>query len=586
MSLDARALRKRRKQRIAARTTTADGDMPDWLEDKLEEDTGEDYGEPGLQEDEEEETAQDDADLMDEGEAVLGAFQYNPIYQKPTHLSSDKPSGGYHYYGPLPDAGTSYGYYVDAESDLGIIAPRMKAAYSPLTGKPMEYQGRVGIQGLASVLAVANDMVALTVGKEERRCSAPLKTSVMAKLFDVLSGRDITLALRALANDDEPMEEMDDYDESMEEMPEEEPPVEPMESMEEEEEEPAESMEEPMAEEPMEEMPEEESPVEPMESMEEDEEEEPPVEPMESMEEEEEEIEPEEAVTYEALTSVDDLDGEPLSEADVHMTLFNEEDEGGNVSANPYWNVDVKGMPIARVFLQDQPKPEEIRRVFCSADYHRGVSEAIEKAGLMPVLRKLNAKIWANRVEETKLARRIRSDVEAEAGRKVMAVTKNLMKDLLHRIAVVCAGMDKNFYRKEGNPLKEALWAEFHRFGISNPSPMVEAGFKKGSTQYFQTVIAKAVEYMEMDPKALGQVQQAIGAADVLPAGDANVGDALPDANPANPEAMPTLSQRLAASSVAIGGIPALAGDAVGEHKRALRDELRLGGAGPQCRRR
>jgi hypothetical protein len=32
---------------------------------------------------------------------------------------------------------------------------------------------------------------------------------------------------------------------------------------------------------------------------------------------------------------------------------------------------------------------------------------------------------------------------------------------------------------------------------------------------------------------------------------------------------------------VAVGGIPAIAGDALGDHKRTLRSELRLGGAGP-----
>jgi len=640
MAIDARTLRERRKQRIAARTATAESDMPDWLDEKID--------------------GTEDEETDEDAGAALGAFQYNPVYQKPTNMGADKPSGGYHYYGPLPDAGTSYGYYVDEDNDLGIISVRQAKAFSPVSGKPMKYQGKVGVKALASLLAASADMVDLACGNAQRYCSAPLRSVATSKLFDVLNGKDITASLKALAQDEmdeEPDLDMDDElevdldlegdeAESMdEEMPvdEELPMDEPMEFSEDEEmpmdDEMSMGQDEPEMEVDLDEMGEDEAMEEESEDME-SETDEPMVDdldqeiddlmaeydmsgsddedmddmaPMdegagdemafedletaqEDMDEGGEESEEdesmedesledlEEAVTYEALMNLDELDEEPLSEADVHMTLFNEQDALGQTAANPYWNIDIKGMPVARVFLQDQPKPEEIRRVFCSADYHRGVSEAIEKAGLLPVLQKLNAKIWANKVEETKLAQRIRRDVEAQASTQVKAVTKNLMRDLLHRIALVCAGMDKNFYHGTGNPLKEALWGEFHRFGIANPSPMIEAAFRRGSTQYFETVIAKAVEYMEMEPKALAQLQKAIGEADVLSVGGSTVGDELPDAD--TPETMPTLSQRLAASSVALGGIPALAGDALGDHKRAMREELRLGGAGPVLRRR
>lgn len=285
-----------------------------------------------------------------------------------------------------------------------------------------------------------------------------------------------------------------------------------------------------------------------------------------------------EELAYESLQAVDDFGDEPISESDVHMTLFDDDD--GRAQANPYWNIDIKGMPVARVYLRDQPRPDEMRDLFCSADYHRGVSGAVEKVGLAPVLKQIKAHMWANAVQKTKLAKKIRAAVQAESNERVTAVTHNLMRDLLQRVAIVCAAMDKNFYRDVGNPLKEALWDELNRFGITNPSPVIEAAFRRGSTPYFETVLNKAVEYMEMRPDALAQVKQAIGEADVLPAGDYNVGDQLPDATPSAPKDLPTLAERLTASSVAVGGIPAVQGDAIGEHKTSLRRELGLGGAG------
>lgn len=607
--------------------TAQDEDMPEWLEEKIEEEggPGTDVGEPGIDEDVEQATADDgsaedeeqenmeemaedieelseDLEEMvedeavedeaeeekpaDEGEAALGAFNYNPVYQKPTHMGSDQLGSGYHYYGPPPDAGTSYGYYADASSGLKLIAPLSKQVFSPISGKRMKYEGKVDIEGLASVLALADQMTKVTLASgEERMTSAPLSEHETPKVFDALTGNDISddiATMRAENEADELLEGMEevempsDLGEGKEEMAQEEG-EEPME-------------EEEMSDEAVEQQVDELMSMDEMAYSQDDEMMEEPVEePAEEMAQEEGEEEAEEdeseAVQYEALQELEGLDEEPLTEADVHMTLFDDENDAGAVMANPYWNIDIKGQPLARVYLQDQPKPEEIREVFCSADYHKGVAGAIEKVGLRPVFRQIKAHLWANRLHETKFAKQVRAEVEAAATQKVVATTRNLLRNLLERVAIVCAGMDKNFYRDEGNPLKEALWGELHSFGITNPSPIIEAAFRKGSTRYFETVLNKAVEYMEMEPKALAQVRKAIGEADVLTPGDETMGDQLPDATPASPEEMPTLSDRLAASSVALGGIPALMGDALGDHKQALRSELRLGGAGPRVKK-
>jgi hypothetical protein len=655
MSLDARSLRAKRKSRIAARVATAEGeDMPDWLENKIEEESepGTDVGEPGLDAEEEaesmlaegEEDAEDitediedmedaeeeldenieemeegvqelaedleelkedeeEQDELEEGSAALGAFRYDPVHQKPMTLGNRTRNTGYHYFGPPPDAGTSYGYYTDA-SGLQLIAPLQKQVFSPVSGKAMRYEGRVDIDGLASVLAMADQMVRIPGAKGELMTSAPLKAHAMKRIFDPMNGSDISDAVATICaeqeadellrevDEDEDMAAMeeienpadlgegwesddDDFDAEAEEMllesvdEDEEDDVnydaeaeQLMQSVGEDMEDEVEDMDEEMGEDMDEEMGEE---------MEDEGEE---------MEEEEEEAE---AVKYEAIQELDEIEEDGLTEADVHMTLFDEVDHAGHVKANPYWNIDVKGQPVARVYLQDQPKPEEIREVFCSADYHRGVAGAVEKVGLKPVLTQIKAHLWANKVHEATFAQKLKREAEAVASSKVTATTENLLKNLLRRVAVVCAGMDKNFYREVGNPLKEALWSEFHRFGIHNPSPIIEAAFRKGSTPYFEAVLNKAVEYMEMSPNALAEIQKAIGDADVLAPGDTTQGDQLPDATP---EEMPTLSERLAASSVALGGIPAITGDAVGDHKRALRQELSLGGAGPRFRNR
>lgn len=551
-TLDPRNLRQKRKERIAARKKIKAGDeggiggeeMPDWLEDKIEDgDDDEEGGEPAEGMDDmppadlaeepempadlgegegegEEELPEDEEGLEMESMNMQAAFNYNPIYQKPSKLGSNKPSGGYHYYGPPPDAGTSYGYFVDAANKIGIISPMPAEGsnvFSPVSGKPMKFSGKVGTDGVATVMAFADQMTEVAIGEETRLTSVPVDKVGDPAMFDALTGDEIK---PAQAQDELPM----DDEEPGEEMP----------------------MDD---EEPVEEMPEEEEGVE--------------------------------GVEYEALQSLDDLGDEPVPESDVHMTLFGE----GTPEApgdSPFWNVDVAGTPVARVYLKDQPKPDEIRKVFCSSDYYRGVSGAISKVGLAPVLKQIKAHLWANEVSKTKLAQDIQAKVDAEAQKRVKATTENLAKNLLQRIAIVCAGMDKNFYKNVGNPLKEALWSELHKQGIANPSPVIEAAFRQGATPYFRAVLTKAMEYMEMQPEALEQIQDAIGDMDVLPPADESVGDEIPEIQ--TPDDATTLSERLAASSVAIAGMTGISGNPIGEHKKTLRGELSLGGAGPRLR--
>jgi len=614
--MDARTLRQRRKERIAARRAIQaggdEGDTPDWIEEKIEEDTGEDIGDPGLIDEEDgegcvrsegepadlppsddvgdemdEEILEDEpVEEMEEEEPLdemesdfdpmlietpdpmeaSAAFNYRPIYQKPTHLGSDAPRGGYHYFGPPPDAGTSYGYYADADTGLGLIAPlktrddgKLQALkiFSPVSGKAMNCTGKVEIDGVATILALADQMMSLPGG---RVTSAPITSISTGRVYDPMSGKDITESLAKLRTqaDGEELEEEVIEDEPMDEVPVDETPLDEV------------PMEEPPAEEPMEGQEEEEEVLvdEPVEEV--------LPEEGEELVEEEEPMDEEDAegVQYEALQDIEGL-GEDISESDVHMTLFNED------AQNPYWNVDLGGQPVARVYLMDQEKPEEIKQVFCSVDYYKGVSGAIAKVGAGPVFKQIKAKLWANEISKTKLAKDISAKAEASAQGRYNAVIANVMKNLLDRVSTVCAGMDKNFYRDVGNPLKEALWGELHRFGIANPSPMIEAAFRRGATPYFEAVLSKSVEYMELAPEALKQIKAAIGEADILPP-EGDVGDQLPEAIPVDaPQNAATLSDRLVASSVAIGGVPALTGNAFGDHKAALRNELSLGGAGP-----
>lgn len=68
-----------------------------------------------------------------------GGYHYNPHVSKPVALEPIGEEGGYHYFGPPPDGGFSYGLYTDGTNT--IAAQRASQVYSPITGTPMKYAG-------------------------------------------------------------------------------------------------------------------------------------------------------------------------------------------------------------------------------------------------------------------------------------------------------------------------------------------------------------------------------------------------------------------------------------------------------------
>ena len=210
------------------------------------------------------------------------------------------------------------------------------------------------------------------------------------------------------------------------------------------------------------------------------------------------------------LADIYKLDGEGVIQSDVNMTLFNEDGD------NPFWNIDISGQPIAQVSLKDQPRTEEIRSSFISEQYALGVSQAIEKVGLKEVLKSVNAKLWSNEIQNAKVVKQAHEAAKATFEDAYKQKAAELTDRVFECMAIVAAGMDKNFYPEVGNPLKEALWMKIRECGIADPLPTIEAAFNQGATDWFKAILDKSMAYLNMNPEALAEIKKAISSADTI----------------------------------------------------------------------
>jgi hypothetical protein len=232
-------------------------------------------------------------------------------------------------------------------------------------------------------------------------------------------------------------------------------------------------------------------------------------------------VNPAESAHVEMLSSFEDIG--TVSTDDVVMALY------GNDQENPHWNIDIKGRPVARVELADQPKPEEVRSTFLSAPYAENIAQAMAKVGVVEVLEAINAKPYAAKVETGKLAAKIRAKVQEEQAAQVAEAIGTLRDRFLTAAKIALAGYNSNFFRGEDHQLKAALWSELKRLGLRDAAGVIESSFEEGAVPFFAAVLTKAEELMDLPDEARDAIAKAIPQSNALVAARADTGAELPE---------------------------------------------------------
>lgn len=246
---------------------------------------------------------------------------------------------------------------------------------------------------------------------------------------------------------------------------------------------------------------------------------------------------------FETLTPIEAFKDVELTEADVNMIIFDENGE------DPFWNLDVRGRPVAQIRLSDQPNPDEIRDLFVAPNYREGVAGAIERTSLNEVLTQLRARPWTSVVDQADFAQKVHAKADDRIESEVVTLFDEYKSMLLECVGLVCSGMDKNFYKDIGNPLKESLFAEMKRWGVSDDTAVevIEAAFEEGATSYFETVLKQATEYMVLPKEALAEIEKAITGANTI---------ATTDVRAYADDDHQSMAHRMAANSVPVTEVP------------------------------
>jgi len=245
-----------------------------------------------------------------------------------------------------------------------------------------------------------------------------------------------------------------------------------------------------------------------------------------------------EAMHYEVLQSIEEVKAMKVDRNALAFTFW--EDESGS---NPFYVVQAAGKPVAEIHLGDQDNAKEIKAYFCDDQkYTKALAQSVENTNLYEMLKGVHARFYANAVENTAFAKKMREEAVASVSDVRVERLSQLRKDYTDAIVLASTALNKGLYNKP-NALKSAFAKVLQSYGISHPHLAVEAAFNEAGSLFFEQVLDAANEYIEMPKEALAHAKKMIQQAqNVALAQASNFSDM-------------TLASRLAQNSLPMGAV-------------------------------
>lgn len=196
----------------------------------------------------------------------------------------------------------------------------------------------------------------------------------------------------------------------------------------------------------------------------------------------------------------------------VDMALFNRD------SSDPHYVLFASGEPFARVRLSQQPGADKLREAFCSAEYSTSFVRGCLAQGVSAMLQAVHGELYASQVQHHSALTTARAEIEAEVEQRYARHVDAAISDILKVASLVRRAQDKRLFVQD--PLRQALFRSLHqKRGLAAESCLegiVEALDEAGDS-HFATVIDKAREWLDSDPKVLAQIQREIDGAAAPP---------------------------------------------------------------------
>jgi len=176
-----------------------------------------------------------------------------------------------------------------------------------------------------------------------------------------------------------------------------------------------------------------------------------------------------------------------------------------NVGAAVY--AMVNGSTVASLNFE---KAGDNKSVFYTKAFLDSIAAKVNNIGLEKALANFG-------FQEIKVAFPLAKTIEENATVKAEAAVKSykerlatLSADMTQCLSIAATGLNKGFYRNEGNPLKAAFYAELEAAGVRSPAKIIDKIFAAAGDDWNKAMITKAMDLLSKTVEVRNELAEAI----------------------------------------------------------------------------
>ena len=188
----------------------------------------------------------------------------------------------------------------------------------------------------------------------------------------------------------------------------------------------------------------------------------------------------------------------------VKMDLWHSE------NGNMIRNVIISGVPVARIFLEDQEDPKRTGEIFGEDYYVDTLASEMLTSPVGEVLKSARARILSDMVEDKTQITKKEMD---ETVKEQVEAFRNKFKETF---LMVLQGVNKNMFPDVQNTLKEALWTEMASVGIEEPQKVIEPVFDDKAEPFLENVFDKTLDYMNKGDDVLKEISKVVSSSEAI----------------------------------------------------------------------
>lgn len=158
--------------------------------------------------------------------------------------------------------------------------------------------------------------------------------------------------------------------------------------------------------------------------------------------------------------------------------------------------------------------------IFGTSPHLKAMYASLQANGLDSTLKDFNFALTKVKVQSSVLKKKAIAKAANEERAKIRKELVSSVSTLRQCLGIAAAGLNKNFFKGKGHPLKASLFEALAAAGVRKPERIIDSVFSSTNDAYHRTLIETAMELTDKPVTLRNSIAEAIGDSNYVPVSD------------------------------------------------------------------